>query len=127
MTAYIALARKEPGTDYGVDFPDFPGCVTAANTLEHARRMAAEALGFHVHGMLEDGVELPEPSPLDRVMAFPDNRGAAAFLVDVPEDPSGSVSVSVALPEELATAIDRVSTDRSNFLIEAARAKLERA
>src|SRR5947208_491608 len=37
MTAYIALARKEHASDFGVDFPDFPGCVTAAQTLERAR------------------------------------------------------------------------------------------
>jgi predicted RNase H-like HicB family nuclease len=33
MTAYIALIRKEPDSDFGVDFPDFPGCVTAGRTL----------------------------------------------------------------------------------------------
>lgn len=54
MTAYIALLRKDPGSDYGVDFPDFPGCVTAGKTLEDARRMAAEALALQVEGMLED-------------------------------------------------------------------------
>ncbi len=48
MTGYIALLRKEPGSDFGVDFPDFPGCVTAASTLEEAHRAAAEALSFHV-------------------------------------------------------------------------------
>ena len=29
MTTCIALLRKEATSDYGVDFPDFPGCVTA--------------------------------------------------------------------------------------------------
>lgn len=33
MTAYIALLRKKPTNDFGVDFPDFPGCVTAGKTL----------------------------------------------------------------------------------------------
>ena len=81
MTAYIALLRKDQGSDYGVDFPDFPGCVTAGTTLEEARRMAAEALEFHIQGMSEDGEAIPEPSLLDAVMADPHNRDAVAFLV----------------------------------------------
>ncbi|HET6182546.1 MAG TPA: hypothetical protein VFA03_03005 [Acetobacteraceae bacterium] len=27
MTSNIALIRKEPRSDDGVDFPDFPGCI----------------------------------------------------------------------------------------------------
>ncbi len=37
MAAYIALIRKENGSDFGVNFPDFPGCMTAGRTLEEAR------------------------------------------------------------------------------------------
>ena len=44
MSTYIALIRKDPDSDYGVDFPDFPGCVTAGSTLDEARSMADEAL-----------------------------------------------------------------------------------
>jgi predicted RNase H-like HicB family nuclease len=28
MTNYIALLRKEPDSDFGVDLPDFRDCVT---------------------------------------------------------------------------------------------------
>ena len=59
MTAYIALLRKQPRSDFGVDFPDFPGCITAGRTLDEARRMASEALLFHVDGMREDGTSIP--------------------------------------------------------------------
>jgi len=64
MPSYIALIRKEPGSDYGVEFPDFPGCITAGVDLDDARRMAAEALALHIQGMLEDGQTLPTPSQL---------------------------------------------------------------
>jgi len=30
MPNYIAVVHKEADSDYGVSFPDFPGCVTAA-------------------------------------------------------------------------------------------------
>ncbi len=66
---YIALLRKEEGSDYGVDFPDFPGCVTAGSTLEEAMRMAVEAIELHT----EDMKALPTPSSLDEIMADPHN------------------------------------------------------
>ena len=82
MIAYIALIRKDRASDYGVEFPDFPGCVTAGPTLDEARQMAAEALGFHIGGMVEDHATTPAPSSLDAVMAQPDNRDAVAVLID---------------------------------------------
>ena len=41
---YIGLVHKDAGSDYGVSFPDLPGCVTAGATLDEARVMAADAL-----------------------------------------------------------------------------------
>jgi len=124
MTEYIGLIRKEPASDFGVDFPDFPGCITAGRTLDEARRMAAEALALHVEGMAEDGAELPEPSNLEAVMADAENRDAVAFLIELPRQAARAVRVNVTLPEDLLREIDRVSTNRSRFLAEAARAKL---
>jgi len=37
---YIALIHKERGSDFGVSFPEFPGCVTAGSSVEEAFRMA---------------------------------------------------------------------------------------
>lgn len=123
MTAFIALLRKDEGSDYGVDFPDFPGCVTAGATLEQARRMAAEALALHVEGMAEDGMPVPVPASLDSIMADPDNAEAVAFLVDVPAS-GRAIRLNITLPEELVQAIDRKSRNRSRFLADAARQKL---
>ena len=84
MTTYIALLRKDPDSDFGVDFPDFPGCITAGSTLEETRPMAQEALEAHIECMLELGQMIPEPSPLDDVMADPENAEAIPFPVAVP-------------------------------------------
>jgi predicted RNase H-like HicB family nuclease len=124
MTAYIALLRKEASTDFGVDFPDFPGCVTAGKTLEEARRMAAEALELHVQGMREDREPIPEPSSLDAIMNDPENRDSVAFLVEIGARPAKTVRINVMLPQDVVVAIDRVTTNRSRFLAEAAKAKL---
>ena len=124
MTAYVALLRKQPDSDYGVDFPDFPGCVTAGKTLEDARRMAAEAIQFHIDGMIEDGEAIPAPSRLDDIMAYPDHRDGVAVLIDVSVK-RPAVRVNVSLPPDLLEAIDRVSDNRSRFLADAAREKLQ--
>lgn len=84
VTAYVALLRKEADSDFGVDFPDFPGCITAGVTFENARRMAAVALLLHVEGMMEDGIPIPRPAGLDEVSADRCYTGTVAILVNVP-------------------------------------------
>jgi predicted RNase H-like HicB family nuclease len=124
MTAYIALLRKDSDSDIGVEFPDFPGCVTAGRSLEEAPRMAAEALELHIDGMAEDHTEIPSPSTLDAVMAQAEHRDSVAMLIEVATRPAKSVRVNVTLPQDLLDAIDRTTKNRSRFLAEAARAKL---
>ena len=59
---YIAIIYKEPKSDFGVSFPDFPGCITAGRTLDEAKDMALEALSGHIEVMREAGASLPTPS-----------------------------------------------------------------
>lgn len=124
MTGYIALLRKQADSDFGVEFPDFPGCITAGVTLEDARHMAAEALLLHVEGLMEDGDPVPEPSGLDEILTNPLYANAAAVLVDVPTRRPRSVRVNISVPEDVLQAIDRVTDNRSRFLADAAREKL---
>lgn len=65
---YVAVFRKEDGSCYGVDFPDFPGCTTAGDTLEEAWKNAPAALELHVRGLLQDGAEIPDPTPLRSIV-----------------------------------------------------------
>jgi predicted RNase H-like HicB family nuclease len=44
--AYIALIHKSPASCYGVSFPDLPGIITAADSLDEALARAAEVLAF---------------------------------------------------------------------------------
>lgn len=125
MTAYIGLIHKDQGSDFGVDFPDFPGCVTAGESLEEARSMAAEALALHIQGMTEDSEPIPEPSGLDAVMSNRENRDGVAFLVEIATRPAKAIRINIMLPEDLVEAIDRTTTNRSRFLADAARVKLQ--
>ena len=33
---YIEIIHKDPDSDFGVSFLDFPGCITAGRTLDEA-------------------------------------------------------------------------------------------
>ncbi|MGD0479829.1 MAG: type II toxin-antitoxin system HicB family antitoxin [Terracidiphilus sp.] len=103
---YIAYLHKDKKSDYGVSFPDFPGCITAGSTLEEARRMAAEALSLHIAGMQKDGVEIPEPSTLDDLQNDPAMKGAVAFLVEVTAQEK-TVRINITARESQIAEIDR--------------------
>jgi predicted RNase H-like HicB family nuclease len=124
MTSYIGLIRKDADSDFGVDFPDLPGCISAGATLDEARRMAQEALELHLAGMIEDGEALPVPSSLEAIMADPENADAVAFLVTVPEAVDRTVRVNITLPERLLRRIDERVKNRSAFLARAAEKAL---
>jgi len=107
MRYYIALLHKDPKSDYGVSFPDLPGCITAGRTLDEARAMAVDALALHLQGMIEDGSAIPEPSSLETVMADPDNRDGV-----VTPDP-GPVDGRPRRPRQCDLAGEPVDRNRS--------------
>jgi len=119
---YIAYLHKDRKSDFGVSFPDFPGCVTAGKTLEEARRMAAEALALHIQGMTDDDETIPEPSTLDKVRDDPAMKGAVAFLVSVTLDKT--VRVNITARESQIEAIDQRAAEagmtRSAYMVRAA-------
>jgi predicted RNase H-like HicB family nuclease len=123
---YIAYLHKEKKSDYGVSFPDFPGCITAGATLEEARRMAAEALSLHIAGMRQDGERLPRPSTLDELRNDPAMKGAVAFLVEAVE-PERTVRINITARENQLSEIDSraraARLTRSAYMVHSALGK----
>jgi predicted RNase H-like HicB family nuclease len=119
---YIAYLHKDRKSDFGVSFPDFPGCITAGRTLEEARRRAAEALSFHIAGMIEDGEKIPDPSSIDDVAGDPAIEGAVAFLVHAHSE--RTIRINITAPESQIEKIDRLARSagltRSAFLVRSA-------
>ena len=101
MGSYVALIHKEENSDYGVSFPDIPGCIAVGATLDEARAMAVEALAFHFEGMIDDGTPIPEPSTLEAVMTDRQNRDAVAVLIDWRLEPNdeGRIRATALLPD----------------------------
>ena len=123
---YIAYLHKDKNSDYGVSFPDFPGCITAGSTLEEARRMAAEALTFHVAGMLEDGEAIPKPSSLDDLRSDPAMKGAVAFLTEIRKQ-ERTVRINITARQSQIEEIDRRARakglTRSSYIVQSALQK----
>jgi predicted RNase H-like HicB family nuclease len=129
MRQYIALIHKEADSDYGVSFPDFPGVITAAATLDDARVLAEEALSFHIEGLIEDEAPIPAPSSLEAVMKDRHNRDGVAILVPAKTKSGKVVRVNITLPEDVLADIDRYAEGhgftRSGFLTQAAKRVLQ--
>jgi len=53
---------KKGETSFGGYVPDLPGCIAAAETKEEVLKLIHEAIEFHVEGLREDGLSIPEPS-----------------------------------------------------------------
>jgi predicted RNase H-like HicB family nuclease len=121
---YIAYLRKDSKSDFGVSFPDFPGCVTAGKSLDEAGRKAPEALAFHIAGMMEDGEKIPKPSKLDDLAEDPDRQNAVAFLVTTEFPKSKTVRVNVTARENQIELIDRLASQagmtRSAYMVQSA-------
>ena len=56
------LVVIETGTSsFGAYVPDLPGCVAVGETRAEVTDLIHEAIEFHLEGMKEDGVPIPEP------------------------------------------------------------------
>ncbi len=131
MTDYIALIHKDADSEYGVSFPDLPGCISVGATMAEARVNAEEALALHVEGMIEDGETIPAPSSLDAVMARPENRDGAVIVVPLKAAVPRTVRVNVTLPENTLREIDAYAEShgftRSGLLVQAAKRLMDAA
>ena len=129
MTNYIAVIHKEKASDFGVSFPDFPGCITAGRTVDEARAMAEEALGGHIAMMADEGQALPLPSTLEDILEDRGFAGAAAYFIVQASPPRlEPVRFNASMDASLLSRIDEKAREsgmtRSGFLAEAARKEL---
>jgi predicted RNase H-like HicB family nuclease len=124
MDHYVAYIRKDAESDFGVEFPDLPGCFSAGSTVEEALAMAEDALAGHLSVLIEHGDPIPLPRSIDQVLTDPGRGDALAVLVPADPDLHKPERVNVSLSRSLLKRIDARAANRSRFLAEAAEAKL---
>ena len=58
---YAIVIEKAEG-NYSAYVPDLPGCVATGATVEETEESIREAIAFHLDGMREDGMPIPQAS-----------------------------------------------------------------
>jgi predicted RNase H-like HicB family nuclease len=58
---YAIIIEKAKG-NYSAYVPDLPGCITTGNTLEEIEKNMKQAIDFHLDGLTEEGLPIPEPT-----------------------------------------------------------------
>jgi predicted RNase H-like HicB family nuclease len=128
MAHYFALVHKDADSAFGIEFPDLPGCFSAADDFEDILPNALEALDLY----LEDAGEVPFSS-LEVIR----NRCAAelaagAFLLPVPvlRRDTATERVNISLERGVLRAIDDAAAlrrlSRSAFIAQAAENEIRR-
>jgi predicted RNase H-like HicB family nuclease len=65
MTRYAIIIEKGE-RNYSAYCPDLPGVVAAGETEEETVELMKEAIEFHLEGLKEDKLPIPEPTTTTR-------------------------------------------------------------
>src|SRR6266581_111163 len=130
MTAVIALIHGSPG-NYGISFPDFPGCISGGTTIDEALRRGREALVFHIEGMEAVGEPLPKVRELEEIRADPeyneDLQDAVIAAADI-DVPTRALRVNISIDERLLERADKAAEaageTRSGYIAGALKQRL---
>ena len=72
VDAYIGLIYPpEGGSEWGVTFPDVPGCVSAGASFEAVVESGREALSGHLAMLVSEGASPPPVRTLSEIRADP--------------------------------------------------------
>ena len=125
---YPAVMERGPRGTFGAWFPDFPDCVAAGKSQAEAIERAEGGLAQTVDVWAEQGRQLPEPTPIERIVPPKGSDVVAYFIVGV-DPPDPSERVNIYLPKSLISRADRWATEhgmsRSSFFGLAVKMALE--
>jgi len=56
-----AIVVEKAANNYSAYVPDLPGCIATGSTIEETEQEIRKAIEFHIEGLLEDGLPIPQP------------------------------------------------------------------
>jgi predicted RNase H-like HicB family nuclease len=59
-----AIVVEKTENNYSAYVPDLPGCVATGFSVEEIEREIREAIEFHIEGLIEDGLPIPQPASI---------------------------------------------------------------
>jgi predicted RNase H-like HicB family nuclease len=69
MYRFLVVIEKAE-SNYSAYSPDLPGCVATGKTREDAETNMFEAIRFHLQGLQEDNLAIPESVSFAEIMAI---------------------------------------------------------
>ena len=60
MKRFAIVIERAPDGGFGAYAPDLPGCVGMGATKEETIQNMAEAIQFHLEGLKEEGLPIPD-------------------------------------------------------------------
>jgi predicted RNase H-like HicB family nuclease len=57
-----AIVIEKAESNYAAYVPDLPGCVATGMTVEETEQQIREAIEFHIRGLRDEGLSVPEPT-----------------------------------------------------------------
>lgn len=122
---YFAIVHHDPGSAYGVSFPDVPDCFAAADDFADLQKNAIEALDDY----LSDLDEFPVSRDIEAIRAeVAEDLAEGAFLLSVPYIARDTVKLrkNVSMERSVWAAIEAEADKLTNsnvsaFLTMAAR------
>ena len=57
-----AVVIEQAENNYSAYVLDLPGCVATGDSIAETERAIREAIEFHIEGLREDGVPIPQPT-----------------------------------------------------------------
>jgi predicted RNase H-like HicB family nuclease len=67
---YTVIIEKAGG-NYSAYVPDLPGCVSVGDTVEETEQNIREAIAFHIRGLRDEGLDVPEPTSIAAQVEVP--------------------------------------------------------
>jgi len=61
---------EETKTGYSAFSPNLPGCIAAGSSREEVEKNMKEAIAFHLEGMGQEGLEVPQPHSFSTCLTF---------------------------------------------------------
>jgi predicted RNase H-like HicB family nuclease len=59
-----AVVIEKAASNYAAYVPDLPGCLATGATVEEVEAAIREAIRFHIDGLREDGLPIPQPTTM---------------------------------------------------------------
>ena len=111
-----------------IEFPDLPGCLPCADTVDEAVKNAKEALMLHLYGMEQDNEDIPDATAVNEIKV---ESNQAIILVDVFMPPfrekqkTRFVKKTLSIPSWLNAEAEHCGINFSAVLQEALKQQLQ--